>query len=72
MGNWKGIRRKPGAALEIYDLEKDVAERQDVASDYPEIVEKVEAYMDGARTESRIWPLGRFNLFRFLISQFYD
>lgn len=72
MDRWKGIRRKPGAALELYDLEEDLSEKCDVAGEYPEVVAEIEAYMDGARTESEVWPMGKFNLFRFLISQLYD
>lgn len=57
MGQWKGVRLTPSAPLELYDLSADVGEESDVAAEHPEIVEKITAYLDGARTESEFWPL---------------
>jgi arylsulfatase A-like enzyme len=48
MGRWKGIRRnllEGEVKTELYDLETDEQERNDIASQYPEIVEKIEEIM---------------------------
>jgi arylsulfatase A len=57
MGRWKAVRLRAGAALELYDLERDAREQHDVAAQHPDVVERVEAYLRGARTESAIWPV---------------
>lgn len=48
MGNWKGIRKdikKGNMKLELYDLEVDIQEQNDVAEIHPEIIKKMEAIM---------------------------
>ena len=57
MGDWKALRLKLGAPLELYDLSKDIHEDNNVAAQHPDIVEKIEAYLKTARTESKKWPL---------------
>jgi arylsulfatase A-like enzyme len=57
MGDWKAIRKRPGAQLELYDLRQDLAEQTDVAAQHPEIVSRIEAYFKTARTESEQWPI---------------
>jgi arylsulfatase A-like enzyme len=56
-GDWKAIRNKLGGPLELYDLAKDLGEKEDVATKHPDVVAKVEAYLKTARTESKEWPL---------------
>jgi arylsulfatase A len=56
MGQWKAVRLKPGAPLELYDLEKDGREEHDVAAAHADIVKKIEAYLQTARTPSERWP----------------
>jgi arylsulfatase A-like enzyme len=56
MGRWKAVRLKPGAPLELYDLDTDPAEAHDVASAHPDVVAKIDAYLKSARTESERWP----------------
>jgi arylsulfatase A-like enzyme len=56
-GDWKAIRLAPGAPLQLYDVAKDVGEKQNVAKDHPDVVAKVEAYLKSARTESKQWPI---------------
>jgi arylsulfatase A-like enzyme len=48
-GRWKAVRLSEGADLEIYDLEEDIGETQDVAAQHPELVEKFEAFLSTAR-----------------------
>jgi arylsulfatase A len=56
MGQWKAVRLKKDAPLELYDLSADPAEEHDVASTRADIVAKIEAYLKTARTESELWP----------------
>jgi arylsulfatase A len=57
MGNWKAVRLKPGAPLELYDLPDDPHEQQNIAAGNPDVVAKIEKYLAGARTESARWPV---------------
>ena len=57
MGRWKGVRLSPSAPLELYDLAEDLGETRDVAAEHPDIVARIEAYLEVARTEHEIWPL---------------
>ena len=55
-GDWKGIRKgkKP---LELYNLREDVGEMHNLAGDHPDVVAKLNGYLDGARSESEHWPI---------------
>ncbi|UCG58601.1 MAG: arylsulfatase [Phycisphaerales bacterium] len=57
MGRWKAVRFGTGGKLELYDLDNDIGEANDVAAEQPEIVAKIEAYLVEARTESKFWNL---------------
>ena len=57
MGQWKAVRLKNGAPLELYDLQADRNEEREVAAAHPEVVAKIEAYLKTARTESDRWPV---------------
>lgn len=54
MGKWKAIRRNmikdPDAALELYDLESDIGETNNLASDFPEIVRQLEQIISRERS----------------------
>ncbi len=56
--NWKGYRPRPGAPLQLYDLDEDVGEKRDVADVHPKIVARLEQAMRDARVESAEFPLG--------------
>ncbi len=58
--NWKGIRlgREEGR-IQLYDLNKDLREENDLASERPEIVEKLLAIMESAATPSDLYPVGK-------------
>jgi arylsulfatase A-like enzyme len=53
MSDWKSVRPKPNAPLELYNLLNDPYEQKDVAAQYPKIVERMEALMKSARTPPR-------------------
>lgn len=57
MGDWKAIRQRIGAPLELYDLRFDLSETNNVADRHPEVVARIETYLKTARTESAHWPL---------------
>lgn len=59
-GNWKGIKlnvNKGNSPLELYDLEKDPAEKHNIAAQHPDIVKQLEDYLSKARTSDNKWPL---------------
>jgi arylsulfatase A-like enzyme len=57
MGEWKAVRPKAGAALELYNLKEDLAETKNVADQNREIAAKIENYLKTARTDSAEWPI---------------
>ena len=56
MGKWKAVRLAAGKPLELYDLEADPKEAHDVAGENADVVAKIEAYLETARTPSERWP----------------
>jgi arylsulfatase A-like enzyme len=57
MGRWKAVRHGTGQPLELYDLEVDLSESTNVAAEQPDVVERIEDYLETARTESPLWPV---------------
>ena len=53
MGDWKAVRLKPDAPIELYNLRTDPGEAQDVAAKEPAVTKKMEAILKRARTEPR-------------------
>ena len=51
MGDWKAVRLKQGAPLELYDLSKDIGETNNVAAAQPDVVAKLEEYLKRCRTD---------------------
>jgi len=58
-GEFKGYRRGPGTVLELYDLSKDPAEKNDIAAENPEVVKEIEDYLTTARCESPYWKFDK-------------
>jgi arylsulfatase A-like enzyme len=56
MGDWKALRHAPGSPLELYDLKSDLAESRNVEGEHPEILTRIEAYLESARTSDPNWP----------------
>ena len=48
-GRWKAVRLSEQSALEIYDLQTDVGETTNVASQHPELIENFETYLHTAQ-----------------------
>lgn len=61
-GNWKAVRLnvfdKNKTTVELYNLNKDPHEKQNIASLYAEIVKRMIMLMDEAHTASEIFPFG--------------
>ena len=57
MGRWKAVRLAKDAPLELYDLTSDPGEQQNVRASHPDIIEKIDAYLRTARTDSERWPI---------------
>jgi len=61
IGKWKGIKRdliaNPDAPLELYNLDSDIGEKNNIVKLHPEIASKIEALM---LSERRIPELERF------------
>ena len=56
MGNWKAVRPKAKAPIELYDLDKDIAESKDIAAEHPQIVEQIAQLMKNQHTPERVYP----------------
>ncbi len=55
-GRWKGIRSgAPDASLRLFDLEHDVAEKDDLAAQHPDLVRRISDYLATARTPLPAW-----------------
>lgn len=57
MGRWKAVRHSPAGPTELYDLEADIGEEADIAALQPEIMERIQALFERARTPHDIWEL---------------
>ena len=55
--NWKAIRLESRKPLELYNLETDLGEQNNVATRYPEVLAKIEKLLKRARNESAGWPV---------------
>ena len=51
-GKWKGMKHESGE-IEVYDLSKDIGEKDNLADEYPDIAKKLGELMDKAWTEPR-------------------
>lgn len=56
MGGWKGIRFGTEESVELYDLETDRGEQNDIAARHPQIVAGMQHIMNRSHTDSRYWP----------------
>ncbi|MFZ9747959.1 MAG: arylsulfatase [Opitutaceae bacterium] len=49
-GDWKAIQPKAGAPWELYDLARDVSERQDLAARHPDVLARLQGHARAAHT----------------------
>lgn len=56
MGNWKAVRYGVSGKVELYDLESDLYEKNNVASDYPEVLERMKSILETESTKTSIYP----------------
>ena len=58
-GNWKAVRygvlKDPNAPIQLYDLSSDLGEENDLADQYPQVVEEMAQVFTKARTESEVF-----------------
>ncbi|MEC9349414.1 MAG: sulfatase/phosphatase domain-containing protein, partial [Planctomycetota bacterium] len=67
LGKWKGIRQrllrdkkkpvKEKLRIQLYDLEKDPSESEDVASKNPEVVDRIRELLEQEHTPSKFFPI---------------
>ncbi len=59
MGDWKGVKynvlNSPNTGIELYDLSKDIEEKNDIANEHPRIAKEIEKFMQTARTPSKVF-----------------
>jgi arylsulfatase A len=56
-GDWKAVRTAPGKTLELYDLATDRAERNNIAANHPDLLQKAEHLMESSHSTNPVWPL---------------
>jgi arylsulfatase A-like enzyme len=61
MGDWKAIRPKPGAALELYNLREDPSESRDVAAANRALAGRAEGLMREAHSDARPHDTGSYD-----------
>lgn len=57
LGDWKAVRPAINQPVELYNLKTDPAEAHDVAAQHPDLIQKLTALLQAARTESADWPI---------------
>ncbi|GIM61549.1 arylsulfatase [Capnocytophaga canis] len=59
-GKWKGVRlnvnKDKNGSIELYDLEKDPSEKNNIAKNHPRIVKKIAKMMEQAHQRSALFP----------------
>jgi arylsulfatase A-like enzyme len=58
MGNWKAVRYGIHSETELYNLDVDISETNNIADEHPEIVQKMNELFEEARSETEGFPYG--------------
>jgi arylsulfatase A-like enzyme len=62
-GDWKAVKynvlKNPNASIELYDLSVDEGEKNNVASEHPEVVKDMERILKEARTPSDVFKFNQ-------------
>lgn len=56
--NWKGVRYGINAETELYNLDSDISEKNNLANDHPEIIQKINQIFEKNRMETDGFPYG--------------
>jgi arylsulfatase A-like enzyme len=54
-GSWKAVRNKAADKFELYDLDKDIGEENNVAAQHPDVMAKIDAICREAHTPERVY-----------------
>jgi hypothetical protein len=57
MGRWKAVRPRAKRKIQLYDLDKDIGEQNDIADANPKIAAKMAEIMKTGRTDSDVFPM---------------
>jgi arylsulfatase A-like enzyme len=55
--NWKAIRLERGKPFELYNLDADLGEQNDIAAKHPDVVAQIEKLFKNARSEPADWSM---------------
>jgi len=55
--HWKAVRNGPAAKMEIYDMDADPAEKNNLAAQHPELVTRALEIFKEAHTDDPNWPM---------------
>ena len=50
---WKAVKMKADDSVELYDLENDIGEKNNIASEHPDLVDKLAGIMKEAHTQNK-------------------
>ena len=57
-GKWKGIRFGQGSKIQLYNLDIDSGEENDMAEQHPEIIMQIDSLMESFLQRSDRYPIG--------------
>jgi arylsulfatase len=59
MNQWKGVRKNmskdPNSPIELYNLNQDIKEQENLAAQYPKVIEDIRQIMNKEHTPSTIF-----------------
>ena len=58
MGNWKAVRYGIDSDTELYDLDKDLFETDNIANNHPELIKRINSLFESSSTETDGFPYG--------------
>lgn len=57
IGKYKGVSLSKDDELELYDLEKDIGETNNIAKEHPDIIELMKKYSEEAHEDNKYFPI---------------
>jgi len=57
MGDFKAVRLAPSRPVELYNLNSDIGEENNIAGRHPDIAARATQIIEKSRTGADIWPL---------------